>query len=121
MKTRELLITDDIFKDLRQDFNIMLRRILHAMRSKGSDRGEINLKLKIVLSHELSELDSSIFGNGTKEYINPKFEHKVTSTIQMREGLIGKIEGKYKLNSEDGKYYIQEIENPQCSLFDEKD
>ena len=77
MKTRELLITDDIFTELRQDFNIMLGRILHAMQSKGSDGGELNLKLKILLSHELLELDSSVFGSETKEYINPKFEHKV--------------------------------------------
>ena len=121
MKTHELLITDEIFTGLRQDFNMMMRKTLNTMQSKGSDGGEINLKLKISLSHELLELDSSIFGGGTKEYINPKFEHKVTSVIQMKDEVTGKIEGKYELNLNNGQYYIQEIENPQCSFFDDED
>ena len=119
MKTYELLITDDIFSGLRLDFNTMLRRTLHTMQSKGSDTGEVNLKLKIFLSHELQETGSIIFGKEEKEYINPKFEHKVTSVIQMKDEVTGTIEGKYELTSNNGQYCVQEIENPQVSLFDE--
>ena len=121
MKTHELLITDEIFTGLRQDFNMMMRKTLNTMQSKGSDVGEINLKLKIFLNHELQETGSAIFGSETKKYINPKFEHKVTSVIQMKDEVTGKIEGKYELNLNNGQYYIQEIENPQCSFFDDED
>ena len=119
MKTHELLITDDIFSGLRQDFNMMLRKTLHTMQSKGSDVGEVNLKLKIFLSHELQETENIVFGKERKEYINPKFEHKVTSVIQMKGEVAGTIEGKYELTSNNGQYCIQEIENPQVSLFDD--
>ena len=110
MKIHELLITDDIFSGLRLDFNMMMRKTLHTMQSKGSDSGEVNLKLKISLNHGLQKTG--------KKYINPKFEHKITSVIQMKNEVTGTIEGRYELNSDNGQYYIQEIEDPQCSLFD---
>ena len=119
MKTHELLITDDIFSGLRQDFNMMLRKTLHTMQSKGSDEGEVNLKLKIALRHEIKETETIIFGKETKEYINPKFGHKVTSVIQMKDEVTGEIDGKYELTSNNGQYRIQEVENPQVSLFDD--
>lgn len=88
MKTHELLITDDIFSELRQDFNMMMRKTLYTMQSKGNDAGEVNLKLKISLNHELQETGSVVFGKETKEYINPKFEHKVTSVIQIMWNIV---------------------------------
>lgn len=44
MKTHELLITDEIFTGLRQDFNMMMRKTLNTMQSKGSDGGENKFK-----------------------------------------------------------------------------
>lgn len=118
MKTYELLVTDDIFCELRENFNAVLKRTLFTMESKGSDSGKINLELKISLSHDVLESGSDIFGKETREYVNPAFEHKVTSTIQIKDEETGKINGKYELVSMDGKYYIKEIENSQRSLFD---
>lgn len=120
MKKYELLITDDIFTDLRTSFNTILRNMLFTMQSKGSDSGEINLKLKILLNHNVLEFDNTIFGRDTREYTNPEFEHKITSSIHIKDETSGKIYGKYELLSEDGKYYIQELENPQQSFFDDE-
>lgn len=58
----KLLITDDIFKGLRENFNSMLTRTLHTMRSKGSDSGKINLELKISLNHDVLEFNNIVFG-----------------------------------------------------------
>lgn len=44
MKTHELLITDEIFTGLRQDFNMMMRKTLNTMQSKGSDGRENKFK-----------------------------------------------------------------------------
>ncbi len=118
MKTYELLITDNIFCELRENFNAVMKKTLFTMQSKGSDSGKINLELKIFLNHDVLELGSGIFGKETREYVNPAFEHKVTSTIQIKDEKTGKIDGKYELVSADGSYFIKEIENPQRSLFD---
>lgn len=119
MKTHKLLITDDIFYELRANFNSVLTKTLHTMRSKGSDSGKVNLELKISLEHDILEFSSFAFGKKTREYTNPMFEHKVTSTIQIKDEVTGKIKGKYELVSEDGGYCVQEIDNPQCSLFED--
>jgi len=119
MKTHKLLITDEIFNELRTNFNSVLIKTLHTMRSKGSDSGKVNLELKISLEHGILEYSSFAFGNEKREYTNPVFEHKVTSTIQIKDEVTGKIKGKYELVSEDGSYYVQEIENQQCSFFDD--
>lgn len=119
MKTHKLSITESIFEGLRTDFNAILTRTLHTMRSKGSDSAKINMELKISLEHDILEVGSAVFGKETKEYTNPKFEHKITSTIQIKDDVTGKIEGKYELVEEDGLYFVQEIENPQRSLFDD--
>lgn len=121
MKTYRLSITDSIFEGVRANFNAILTRTLHTMRSKGSDNGKINMELKISLEHDILEVGSAVFGKETKEYTNPRFEHKITSTIQIKDEVTGKIEGKYELAEEDGLYFVQEIENPQRSLFDEED
>ena len=118
MKKYELLITDDIFTGLRTNFNMILRKTLFTMQSKDSDGGEINLKLKIALNHNILEFDNNVFGKEMKEYINPSFEHKITSSIHIKDETSGKICGKYELISENGMYYIQELENPQRSFFD---
>ncbi len=118
MKTHKLLITDEIFEEVRKNFNSVLMKTLHTMRNKGSDNGKVNLELKISFEHDTLEYNGFVFGKETREYTNPIFEHKVTSSIQIKDEVTGRIKGKYELISEDENYYIQEIESPQCSFFD---
>ena len=89
MKTHKLFITDEIFEEVRKNFNSVLMKTLHTMRSKGSDDGKVNLELKILLEHDTLEFSSFAFGKETREYTNPIFEHKVTSSIQIKDEVTG--------------------------------
>lgn len=109
---------DDIFEFMKLNFDEMLNNILFSMQKKESDSGELTLKLKISLSTETKEQFDNIFGKETISYIKPKFEHKITSSIQIKDERSGSFNEDYKLVSEDGKYYVQKIEDIQQNIFD---
>lgn len=109
-------INDDIFEFMKLNFDEMLNNILFSMQKKESDNGE--LTLKISLSRETEEQQNPIFGKEIESYIKPRFEHKITSSIQIKDERSGSFDEDYKLVSEDGKYYVQKIEDIQQNIFD---
>ena len=114
MKTYKLLITDEIFSSLIADFNEMLKKTILTMQSKESENGKINLELKISLNQKLSGFENK----EKKVFVNPKFHHKVTSSIQIKDEVSGEIDGEYELISDNGNCYIRK-DDSQYSLFDD--
>lgn len=108
--TMELTLEGIAFNGLKSDFNTMLRKTLNKMCQKESEQAEISVKVKI--SFEKIE-DMGI--------IKPKFDHKVSSAIQIKDEVSGCLKGDYMLawDSSKNEYVMKPIKDKQVSIFDE--
>lgn len=105
-----LSLASDTFNALKTDFDLVLRRLLKTMELKGADHGEINLKMKVDYKHD-------------GENIRPAFEHKVGSTLQIKDEATGCLIGEYDLvwDEEMNNYVMCPREDLQLTMFDDED
>ena len=114
-KEWDLSLSGDTFNALKSDFNAVLRKTLSNMETKSSELTELTVKLKITLKKERAP------GAGLpREVVVPKFDHKVSSIMQIKDELTGSLGGNYELvwDKDRGEYVMREIMDPQQSLFD---
>ena len=112
-KEWDLNVDSDMFKILKTDMNMILRKTLHNMETKGSHTAELTVKLKISLDKEKRQ-------GHHREVIIPKFEHKVSSVLQIKSELTGSMGGDYELiyDVDRSEWIMREIVDPQQNLFD---
>ena len=105
-----LSLESDTFNALKTDFDLVLRRLLKTMELKGADHGEISLKMKVDFKHD-------------GQIIKPAFEHKVGSTLQIKDEATGCLIGEYDLvwDAEMNNYVMCPREDPQLSMFGDED
>jgi hypothetical protein len=118
MNTNELdlNLNGDTFNALKTDFNAVLRKTLFNMEAKGSELAEITVKMKISL-----EKGTGRFGDAAPRNITvPKFDHKVSSVMQIKDEIAGSLGGNYELvwDSKRGEWIMREITDGQQSIFD---
>lgn len=104
-----LSLTSDTFNALKTDFDLVLRRLLKTMELKGADHGEMTLKMKVDFKHD-------------GQIIKPAFEHKVTSTMQIKDELNGELCGDLIMvwDEATNNFVLQKAEDPQLSMFDDE-
>jgi len=109
-------INDNTFMDMKADFNNVLKKTLTNMELKESDAAEITLKLKITVTRENSPFEEPI-----REIVVPKFDHRVSSVMQIKDEAIGSLGGNCELvfDTIAGEWVMREIDTGQQSLFDE--
>lgn len=58
--------------------------------------------------------------DGQREVVIPKFDHKVSSVLQIKDELSGTLSGKYELeyNKARKNFVMREIISPQTTLDD---
>lgn len=58
--------------------------------------------------------------NGQREVIIPRFDHKVSSVLQIKDELSGTLGGKYKLEYDKARknFVMRELISPQTTLDD---
>jgi len=102
-----------VFNGMKSDIDKSLRRLLAAMEQKSSEKATLSVKLDI-------ELDD--YGSGGP--VVPRFTHKVTTSITIKDSCDGYTGGSdYELvyDKDTGDYLMKPISNGQRSLFEEKE
>jgi len=118
-----LTLSSDAFNALKSDFDQMLRQILLSMESKEAEEGSITVKLGISLMRDqIPDLSISAY-DAQRDIIKPKFDHKITSTIQYKSEKSGTLSGNYELvwDKSINEWTMRPIDNGQTSLFDKKE
>lgn len=118
---KELRLDGELFDQVREDFNFVLQRLLGNMQEKGADSGALTLKLEIDFDTErIQNFDPDIEGE-TRTINKPKFKHKITSTVQIKDEKGGNMDTEMELvmDEESGCYILQPVANTtQRSFFD---
>lgn len=118
---KELRIEADTFEKLRRDANIVLQKALGTMKDKGSAEGKVSIALDIKLMREfIPNFDPEIEGE-TREILKPKFEHKVTSAINIKNEEKGGVNPEMAMVWDEDKqeYVLTYVNNTeQRSIFD---
>lgn len=112
----EMNLKSDAFNSMKDDFNKVIKRTLLNMENKDSEDAEITVKLKINLTKNEAGIE-----NGEKKYTTiPRFSHKVSSVMQIKDELSGSLGGNYELVwcEERQEWIMKEIRDGQSSFFD---
>lgn len=116
----DLTLNGDTFNAMKSDFNQVLRKTLSNMERKGSELAELTVKLKISLKKDQAP-DFPVNGTEMKrDIVIPKFDHKVSSVMQIKDEVTGTLGGNYELvwDAARGEYVMREIMDPQISIFE---
>lgn len=118
---KELRIEADTFEKLRRDANIVLQRALGTMKEKESMEGKVSITVDIKLMQEfIPNFDPDIEGE-TRKILKPKFEHKVTSAINIKNEEKGSTNPEMAMVWDEDKqeYVLAYVNNTeQRSMFD---
>lgn len=116
-----LNIDSDAFKNMRGDFDKVLKRTLGNMQVKESDEATLTLKISIKLEEvTVPDFDSDA-ADAVKKVHKPRFDHKCSSVMQIKTEESGSFKGEYELVwDEDAQDFVMKpIDNGQGSLFDD--
>ncbi len=116
----ELTLNSSTFAALKADFDQVLKNTLRNMQEKGSEAAEVKVSLKIsVVKDEKSYIQIADFDD-RREIIIPKFDHKVSSVLQIKDEASGTLGGNFELVYDEVRkdWVMREIINPQTSLGD---
>ena len=123
MKKEFLLsMSDDTFAAMKADFDSVLNGTITNMEDKDAEIAEITLKLKITLVEAETADEEVVNYEATREIIKPKFEHKISSVMQVKDSRSGKLDGDCELvyDRAAGRYKLRELTHGQTSLFDQE-
>ena len=118
----QMNILSGAFSSMREDFDKILKRTLCNMESKEGDCAEITLKLKINLEKVQAPDFKSIDQTG-RTAIKPKFDHKVSSVMNIKDEESGSFKGDYELVWDEDlqDFVVRPIDNGQMDLFTKRD
>ena len=117
-----LNINSNAFENMKSDFDKVLRRTLGNMQSKESKEATLTVKLSISLTEaKVPDLDSPSV-DAMRIVLKPRFDHKVSSVMQIKAEESGSLKGEYELiwDDESQDFVMKPIDNGQSSLFDEE-
>lgn len=118
---KELRIEADTFDKLRRDANIVLQRALGTMKEKESMEGKVSISVDIKMVPEfIPNYDPDIQGE-TRKILKPKFDHKVTSAINIKNEEKGSVNPEMAMVWDEDKqeYVLTYVNNTsQRSIFD---
>lgn len=116
---KKLDFNSDTFASIKEDLNEVLQNLLKNMLEKGSSEGSMTLKINV-------SFDEGEYYNSSGEnsgIINiPVFEHKVTSSVQIKSKTSGRLNTQMQLVFDENaeEFVIAPITNaPQRSIFDD--
>lgn len=118
---QELVIEDVTFEEARMNFNRVLQRLFKNMVDSDSTDGSITLKIDVSLENEyIPNYDPDIEGEG-RRIQKPKFKHKVSSNITVKDELTGNKNPEMQLVWDEGRqmYVLAYITGTdQRTIFD---
>ena len=118
---KELRIEAETFDKLRRDADIVLQRALGTMKEKESMDGKVTITIDIKLVPEfIPNFDPEVQGE-TRKILKPKFDHKVTSAINIKNEEKGSANPEMAMVWDEDKqeYVLTYVNNTeQRSIFD---
>lgn len=118
---KELRIEADTFEKLRRDADIVLQRALGTMKEKESMEGKVTITIDIKLVPDfIPNYDPQVKGE-TRKILKPKFDHKVTSAINIKNEEKGSVNPEMAMVWDEQKqeYVLTYVNNTdQRSIFD---
>lgn len=118
---KELRIEADTFEKLRRDADIVLQRALGTMKEKESMEGKVTITIDIKLVPDfIPNYDPQVKGE-TRKILKPKFDHKVTSAINIKNEEKGSVNPEMAMVRDEQKqeYVLTYVNNTeQRSIFD---
>ena len=110
-RIKPVSMDSDTFTQLKQDMTKSLNKLLYHMQKYGAEKAAMTAKLTVTLDRNSGLADGDV----------PRFEHKVTATVQRKDDVSGQLSGEYVLE-EDGKggYQLKTLIG-QASMFESKD
>ena len=90
----KLNIESDAFSAMKQDFDKVLRRTLANMQQKESSDATLTLKLSISLIEQDAPDFESAYANATRKVQKPRFDHKISSVMQIKTEESGSLKGE---------------------------
>lgn len=119
-KVLEIDVDSPVFDCLLKDLNSEIQRCVKKVYEEEFEAGEITIKLSI----EIPEAYKTIprvdeFGeviNDTYRCRQPRFEHKVTSTLKKQYKQEGIYQEERDVKFEDGKFVAVPIKDPQVRI-----
>ena len=111
-KIKPINLDSDTFSQLKTDMTQALNRLLRTMQSGvGADSASLTVKLNVELKDETTDDGSAV--------TVPVFEHTVTSNVQVKNKVDGKLNGYYSLVDDGrGNYSLKPL-NDQIDMFEE--
>lgn len=110
-----MTITSGAFENMRGDFDKVLQNTLRNMEQKESGYAEISMKLGITLIR--SEVSDSHYA--AREILKPRFEHKVTSVMKIKDEESGFFKEECELvwDENAGTYIAVPLDGGQIPMF----
>lgn len=118
---KHLNFESDTFSDMKRDMNFVLQRLLGNMQEKGATEGSMTLKVDISLTNEYIPNYVPEVEGESRKISKPKFKHKVTSAVQIKDEKSGNLDTEMELtfDEESGEYVMQPVANTeQRTIFD---
>ena len=118
---KELNFDSDTFENIKRDMNFVLQRLLGNMQEKGSTDGTMTVKIDVSLVREWVPNYNPEIEAETRMVSKPKFKHKVTSQVQIKDEKSGNLDTEMELflNEETGEYEMRPVADAtQRSIFD---
>ncbi|MDO4306012.1 MAG: hypothetical protein Q4C77_04195 [Eubacteriales bacterium] len=119
---KELNFESDTFSNVKRDMNFVLQRLLGNMQEKGATEGSMTLKIDVSFDTAyIPNYDPNIEGE-SRRIEKPKFVHKVTSAVQIKDEKKGNMDTEMELvfDEDSGEYVMKPIANTeQRTIFDD--
>lgn len=117
----QLNFESETFASVKRDMDFVLQRLLGNMQQKGASDGSMTVKIEVSFDKEfIPNYDPDIEGE-SREIAKPKFKHKVTSAVQIKDEKSGNLDTEMELvfDEDSGEYVMKPIANTQQrSIFD---
>lgn len=121
-KVLEIDIESPVFNYMIKDLNKEIERCIEKVYENESEGGEITLKLNIAIpeAYEIlpKEGEAGEMLSETYKYRQPRFEHKLTTTLKKQYKQEGLYTDKKDIQLKDGKYVAVSIKDVEV-YFDE--
>ena len=116
----ELTLNSSTFAALKADFDQVLKNTLRNMQEKDSEAAEVKVSLKISFVKDEKSYIQIADLDDRREIIIPKFDHKVSSVLQIKDEASGTLGGNFELVFDEKRrsWIMREIIGPQTSLED---
>lgn len=118
-----LTLESTAFSKMKADFNNILRKTICNMQIKESSDATLTIKLNISLTDATAPDFSSPYSNTMRKIIKPRFDHKISSVMQIKNEASGSLKGEYELvfDKYQNDWLMKPIDSGQTSLFDSVD